>query len=709
MAIPYPSGYPLLGSGSGAGGAGTFAEFLERRRQYAGYIDQHVPSVVLLPAPCGHCGKLEDLRRDWDTYSHSDGSVPQLLELDGSLADQIDQIAFEGSSCFTCAKKVFLATTDWIPIDCGEHPHDTPLHYAARSGNLRMLFHLLCLLGDGYGHEAQYAVLALRKLNVHGETALHNAIRLVTSKFMVRMLMWVDPHLALHHAPGSTSPLYLAVSLGHKDIAEMLHTTSGGNLSYSGPHRQNALHAAVHHMDGMIEMLLHWKKDLSTDKDTNDSTPLHSLVSAQSEDYVRRKFFCFPDAGFPLEKHATWLVLNANPSAAYQHDSNGLLPVHIAAMMDRKVAILILLERHRGCIALRDKQGRSFLHIAVRNKVRRIVKYACQEPVFGPILNARDNDGNTALHLAVEVEDLETFCHLLKKPEVLLNVRNNKDQTPLDIARSKKVTNFSYLLNPGNVIYSTLSLVGASHGSFWRDHVQQLCIKNQSEEVGDLEKHKKTDDEKKKGTKCMEKQANHKKKEDEEKKDSDQLTDSTRALGIGSVLITTMTFGATFAVPSAVVKAGNGGILATWYLDAFMMANTLAFFCSLMATFVLIFSSMSMVKLQVRREWFQVALVITSSSLTSLIVAFLLGLHIVLASVGRSVSDAIFLITPLLLGYQTRDLSIAWRLTYQPLSVRQGPEFVYWLFVRRYIPLLLLQYWTYIVIFSWAASRKPAA
>lgn len=232
---------------------------------------------------------------------------------------------------------------------------------------------------------------------------------------------------------------------------------------------------------------------------------------------------------FPLEKYATWCVLDANPSAAYQQDENGLLPVHIAALMDRKVAMLILLKRCCGCIALRDKQGRSFLHIAVQNKVRRIVKYGCEELVFTPILNARDNDGNTALHLAVEVEDLFIFRYLLRNAKVLLNARNNKDQTPLDLADSKARGQYSYELNPDYLIYSTLSYARARHGILWRDNVRQVYIQNQlsnqkvEENQAELDEANGKKEELVKVLKRKEdkekKEANRKKKENEEKKD----------------------------------------------------------------------------------------------------------------------------------------------------------------------------------------------
>jgi ankyrin repeat protein len=40
-------------------------------------------------------------------------------------------------------------------------------------------------------------------------------------------------------------PLYLAIFLGYRDIAEELIETFGDSLSYDGPDGQNALHVAA--------------------------------------------------------------------------------------------------------------------------------------------------------------------------------------------------------------------------------------------------------------------------------------------------------------------------------------------------------------------------------------------------------------------------------------------------------------------------------
>jgi ankyrin repeat protein len=48
-----------------------------------------------------------------------------------------------------------------------------------------------------------------------------------------------------------------------------------------------------------------------------------------------------------------------------------------------------------------------------------------------------DNDGNTALHLAVEARSFHMFCPLLGNPRVNLNLPNNMGETPFDIAEYK--------------------------------------------------------------------------------------------------------------------------------------------------------------------------------------------------------------------------------------------------------------------------------
>ncbi|KAM0925293.1 hypothetical protein ACQ4PT_004272 [Festuca glaucescens] len=118
---------------------------------------------------------------------------------------------------------------------------DTPLHCAARSGSVKMVY---CLLELAKGEEGDIDRVKsfLRKQNMRGETALHDAIRQRNIDIVILLLM-EDSQLARIPSEGM-SPLYLAVMLRKFYIAIILHDKDN-QLSYSGPDGQNVLHVSV--------------------------------------------------------------------------------------------------------------------------------------------------------------------------------------------------------------------------------------------------------------------------------------------------------------------------------------------------------------------------------------------------------------------------------------------------------------------------------
>jgi hypothetical protein len=149
------------------------------------------------------------------------------------------------------------------------HMGDTPLHCAARAGHSKMVSCLIALAEQHEGADGKLKLLRME--NERHETGLHDAIRIedgrilgvkdrhalltdavpasdadgtAEEKNMVKLLMRADPELANYPAQG-ISPLCLAILLEKDTIAVTLYKKSGGNLSYSGPDGQNALHAAV--------------------------------------------------------------------------------------------------------------------------------------------------------------------------------------------------------------------------------------------------------------------------------------------------------------------------------------------------------------------------------------------------------------------------------------------------------------------------------
>lgn len=164
------------------------------------------------------------------------------IAMDVELNTILHVVAASGDSPnFLESARVVYARASHLLVACNAKG-DTPFHCAARAGMVAMVSHLIGLARDeGRVKEA------LGKQNMEGETALHEALRLAdkaTVGDMVRMLTEAHDELARVSPADGASPLYLAIWLGHDDIAERLHRQDEG-LSYSGRNGQNALHAAV--------------------------------------------------------------------------------------------------------------------------------------------------------------------------------------------------------------------------------------------------------------------------------------------------------------------------------------------------------------------------------------------------------------------------------------------------------------------------------
>ena len=173
---------------------------------------------------------------------------------------------------------------------------------------------------------------------------------------------------------------------------------------------------------GLTKMLLKWNKnkDLTTERDANGSTPLHFAAG-------------LPGAG--NRGSACIQVFDATTSVLYLPDNDGLSPVHVAAAAKVSSPIAKFVSKCPSSAGLRDAKGRTFLHVAVEKKNVRVVRYACRDGSLAWIMNMQDNQGNTALHLAVKHGSLDIFRLLFGNRQVNLNLTNEDGQTPLDIAR----------------------------------------------------------------------------------------------------------------------------------------------------------------------------------------------------------------------------------------------------------------------------------
>ncbi|CAN6221312.1 unnamed protein product [Urochloa humidicola] len=581
----------------------------------------------------------------------------------------------------------------------GDNNGDTPLHYAVRAGNAEMAS---LLVSQADGREQSQRKAMVRMQNKRGETALHEAVRFgrTTGLRMVKDLMAVDKELARVVARDGTSALYLATSLHYNRIVrELIHQDK--ELAFSGPLGQNALHPAVLHSKKMTTALLRLNRDLTKQQDLSGSTPTHFAASA---DDPSLEFFLYVFMERTLEfyslgiyfapqncliklykclKLPLYQLVYADPSSAFQPDNDGLFPVHVAASAGNLVAVIILLIVCPGCAGLRDSQGRTFLHTAVEMRSHNIVKFVRMRPQFNSILNIQDNQGNTALHLAILEGHLGIFQTLIKNPQVRLNLPNHEGKTPMDLAESKAPKGFYFGMHAQRRILGTLTFVNAQNGNCRRDRFKEKLVPK-------LDK-------------------------DEESK---KITEFAQIVGICSVLVATATFAAVFTMPGGFRSEDNEGdhkapaaapspagpigtpILAGKYaFDGFVLANTLAFSCSTIATFSLVYCGMAAVDIEKRIKLVSISLALLNGAARSFCAAFAFALYLLLSPVASATAIATATMTALVLLDALRFLWLLFVDTLIVLNRRVGPAPLLKL-TTAFIVNMVYLFWPYIIIFS---------
>ncbi|XP_020174790.2 uncharacterized protein [Aegilops tauschii subsp. strangulata] len=422
----------------------------------------------------------------------------------------------------------------------------------------------------------------------------------------------------------------------------------------------------------MTQKILQWSKNNAAiigHLDDFGSTPLHFAASAEGKEMEEASNF---GTQFLFQRRAddptpVRQLLGAHKYSAYRPDNKGQYPIHIAATMGNCKVVTLILGNCPECAGLRNAHGRTFLHVAVDMRWEKIVDYATKNDTFASILNMQDNNGDTALHLAVQVGVLRIFRNLLRNNHVSLNLANHKGQTPADLSRSTIPVGFYHKTNARMWILWSLLKASALNGNDRRDHFQEKNI--------------------------------HK---IDEGRESKKMTEASQMTGIGSVLVATMAFAAALTLPGGYIASEqkNGGtptLAGSYAFDAFMYAVAVAFICSMLATFSLMYSGMATVDLKIRNDYFSQSVSWMWNSSRSLLVAFALGVYLVLAPRDGTTAIGVCILTSGTLLFRNREVGRILICTYT-LHKRVG--IIIWPRVATKILIMIFQsYFVYIVIF----------
>ncbi|KAI8527161.1 hypothetical protein RHMOL_Rhmol12G0054100 [Rhododendron molle] len=181
-------------------------------------------------------------------------------------------------------------------------------------------------------------------------------------------------------------------------------------------------------------------------------TPLHAAASSGKEELFRRLLKSSPELAEAQDSQQRTLLhfASANgyieivkavtkewPEMCLARDRDGANPLHVAAMRGKVEVLDELLQANtHAARAYKVDRGEreTILHLCIKYNQLPFLKMLLKKYFKGKeFVNAKDNAGNTILHLAVADRRFEIVDHVLTFTEIDVNAINESKQTAKDI------------------------------------------------------------------------------------------------------------------------------------------------------------------------------------------------------------------------------------------------------------------------------------
>lgn len=270
---------------------------------------------------------------------------------------------------------------------------DTPLHSAARAGNLAVIMEIITKASEA---EAELKEL-LEKQNQAGETAL-----------------------------------YVAAEYGYVDLVrEMIKHYDLADAGIKARNGFDALHIAAKQGDlEILKVLLEVHPELAMTVDVSNTTALHTAATQGHIDVVN-------------------VLLESGSGLATIARSNGKTALHSAARNGHLEVIKSLLDREPSIVTRVDKKGQTALHMAVKGQSVEVVDELIRADPS--LINMVDTKGNTSLHIATRKGRDQIVRLLLGCSETSTGIINRSGETSLDTAEKMGHSNVAAILREHGV------------------------------------------------------------------------------------------------------------------------------------------------------------------------------------------------------------------------------------------------------------------
>ncbi|KAJ4978660.1 hypothetical protein NE237_009440 [Protea cynaroides] len=251
---------------------------------------------------------------------------------------------------------------------------DTPLHSAARAGNLSGVIEILTVTGEEELKEL------LLKQNQSGETAIYVAAEYGYVDVVREMINYYDLVSAGIKARNGYDAFHIAAKLGYLEV---------------------------------VKVLLEALPELSMTVDPSNTTALHTAATQGFIEVVN-------------------FLLEEGSNLATIAKSNGKTALHSAARNGHLEVVKALLSKEPGIAGRNDKKGQTALHMAVKGiKIEVVEELIKADP---SLINMVDTKGNTALHVASRKGRTEIVRNLLNHNLTDKKAINRSGETALDTA-----------------------------------------------------------------------------------------------------------------------------------------------------------------------------------------------------------------------------------------------------------------------------------
>lgn len=265
---------------------------------------------------------------------------------------------------------------------------DTPLHLAARGGNLLKVIDIL------QRFDANAVTDLLSKKNQEGETALYvaaeNGHALVVSEFLKHL----DLRTASIAANNGYDPFHVAAKQGQFEVLKVLLQSFPNLVMTTDASNSTALHtaAAQGHID-VVNLLLDADSNLAKIARNNGKTVLHTAARMGHLEVAKS-------------------LLSKDPSIGFRADLKGQTALHMAVKGKNVEIVQELIKPDPSVLCLEDSKGNTALHIATRKGCTQIV--SCLVSTDGINVNAVNKAGETPLDIAVKF-GTEELVSILKE------------------------------------------------------------------------------------------------------------------------------------------------------------------------------------------------------------------------------------------------------------------------------------------------------